>query len=239
MKTPKTKNKTPSARPKRKHTPKHHATHHQATKHSHKAHKIARKESTHAKTPTNISPSQTKTTSDTFALHDAASGNTAFSSQAGRAIRPVLSWHAPEYVQRTKGWLWYGLAGLITIASIVGAFMSDNWSMGLAIATFAVVYLYLQHYHPPKQITISLTLEGIHVGEMFFPYSHIQAFWIFDHHGVKTLNLRIRKRWWSDVAIQLSDQDPVAARQYLVTQITEWEGKHEKLGDIILRLLKL
>ena len=111
--------------------------------------------------------------------------------------------------------------------------------MALAALVFAAVYLFTHEYHPPKNIPVEISDMGIRIGHMFFPYSHIKAFWIIYKHDWKTLNLRVAKGWFSDFAIHLNGVDPVEIRNYLVGQVPEWEGKEEQLGDIILRLLKL
>ena len=80
---------------------------------------------------------------------------------------------------------------------------------------------------------------GIHVDNMFFPYSHINAFWlIYQPPYVKTLNLSIHKRIYSDVVIQLGNQNPNDLLEYLCGQIPELEGKNERFADVVLRLLR-
>ena len=152
--------------------------------------------------------------------------------------RVVLEWTTPEYIHHEKDARWYLGAGLFLAIILVLALLSGNWSMALAFVVFAGVYHYLHTNHPPKEIRILISEMGISVGEMFFPFSHIQAFWIIYEHGLRTLNLRVSNHFFSDIIIQLNDQDPVAVRHYLVSQIPEWEGKSERLGDMILRFLK-
>ncbi len=151
----------------------------------------------------------------------------------------IISWIAPEYIQHQKSARWYMIAGTALLLFLVWAIYTKSWSMALAIIVFSLVYQYTQSNHPPKDIKIAVTESGIGVGKMFFPYSHIQAFWIINKPGLKTLNLRVSKSFFSDVIIQLNNQDPVVLRQYLVGQVAEWEGKDERLGDVFLRLLKL
>lgn len=155
--------------------------------------------------------------------------------------KPVFSWIAPEYIQHRKGSKWYIIAGAVALIATVWAFVTGNWSMGLAIITFSAVYQYTQAYHPPKHVEIVLSDLGVRLGHQFFPYSHIRAFWILYKPGmaITTLNIRVAKNFFSDIAIQLNGQDPVPIRQFLVGQIAEWEGKDERLGDMFLRLLKL
>jgi hypothetical protein len=157
----------------------------------------------------------------------------------GHHDRIVISWIAPEYIRHQKSARWYLIAGVVVLITLVWAFFTGNWSMALAVLVFTGVYQYINTKHPPKNIRIEISEMGIKVGEMFFPFSNIQAFWIIYENGLRTLNLRVSKHFFSDIIIQLDDQDPVEVRQYLVGQIAEWEGKSEKVGDMLLRLLRL
>jgi hypothetical protein len=151
----------------------------------------------------------------------------------------AFTWIAPEYIQHRKGSKWYVIAGTVAAIATLWAFVTGNWSLGLAVITFSAVYQYTQAYHPPKHVEIVISDLGIHLGRQFFPYSHIQAFWILYKPGLTTLNIRVAKNFFSDISIQLNGQNPVPVRQYLVGQVAEWEGKDERLGDLFLRLLKL
>ena len=151
----------------------------------------------------------------------------------------VLQWTAPEYISHEKDKKWYMAAGIVVLAGLIWAAATGSWSMALAIVVFAAVYEYIHIYHPPKEITVKIKENGIKVGHIFYRYSDMQAFWIIYSHGLKTLNLRVSKAVLSEVVLQLNDQDPVELRKYLIGQIIEIEGRNERFGDILLRLLKL
>lgn len=152
----------------------------------------------------------------------------------------VFTWDAPEYIQHPKSNLWYLVGATIAAAVIVGDIMTGNYTMALAVVVFAMVYMYLHNHHPPKDIKITISRMGIKVGNMVFPYSSIQAFWMhYQPPHLTTLNLRVKEHFFSDIIIQLHHEDPVPIREYLCGQIPEWEGKNERFGDIVLRLLKL
>lgn len=159
-------------------------------------------------------------------------------TEAEQQENAAFSWNALEYIQQHRGPKWYAAAGIILTLVVVIALVTFNWTMAIAAVVFAGVYEYIQRHHPPKRVQIKITDMGIRVGEMFFPFSSIRAFWILYENGLKTLNLRVHRRVHSDVVIQLEDQNPAAIRQYLVGEIPEWEGKHESLQDVILRILK-
>lgn len=151
----------------------------------------------------------------------------------------LFSWIAPEYYQYHKSARWYAIAGIITLITILASLITGNWTLILAVITFASVYLYIHHYDPPKEIAVIITDMGVHVGDMYFPFSSIETFWIIYEGQIKTLNLRVHKRFYSDVIIQMNSQKPAPVREYLVGQVPEWEGKSENLSDIVTRLLRL
>jgi hypothetical protein len=150
-----------------------------------------------------------------------------------------MTWIAPEYIQHHKTSQWYFYAAITGGIAALLALLTGNWTMALAIVTFAAVYQYVQKHHPPKDIGIVITELGIHVGEMFFPYSNIIVFWIIYKKGNKTLNLRVANRFYSDVIIQLDGQDPADVRNYLIGKVPEWEGKDERFIDYLIRIFKL
>ena len=150
----------------------------------------------------------------------------------------ILEWSAPEYVQHEKSRRWYAIALAIGILLIILAIINDNLTMAMAIVVFAGVYYYMQINHKPGVIKVRIGDMGIFVGNMYFPFSRVTAFWFVDGPGVHTLNLRISGRYHSDVIIQLGHQNPGIVRDVLIGRIPEWEGKNEPFFDIILRLLK-
>lgn len=153
----------------------------------------------------------------------------------------VFAWIAPEYLQHQKGERWYLFAGIVAALFIFVAILQGNWTMALAIIAFGAVYYYIQNYHPPKEIEIKISEMGIKVGHKTYPFSHIKAFWFhYNPPFIKTLNIRVDKgHYFADLSIQLNNQDPVQLRQFLCSQISEWEGKDESFLDILLRLLRL
>ena len=152
----------------------------------------------------------------------------------------VFSWTAQEYIQHPKSKFWYTAAAIIIASVIVINAFTNNFTMALAVLVLAGVYQYTHSHHPPREIKITVSRMGIKVGKMIFPFSHIQLFWIIHlPPHINTLNLRVKDHFFSDVIIQLNDQDPAELREYLCGQVPEWEGKSERFSDVILRLLKL
>jgi len=177
-----------------------------------------------SKKPLNFTPKDGPETPAHAALYDKA----------------VFTWMAPEYIQHPKSKMWYLAASIAAGIVIVLDILTGNYTMAIAVIVLAAVYYYIHVQHPPKNIKITISRMGVKVGNMIFPYSSIQAFWIiYSPPHITTLNLRAKDHFFSDVIIQLHHEDPVPIREFLCGQVPEWEGKTERLGDIILRLLKL
>ena len=154
--------------------------------------------------------------------------------------KAVYSWTAPEYIQHDKDKNWYIAEALAVGFLMLISIISSNYTMSLALVTLVIVYHYLQIKHPPKNIKIIISKIGIKVGNLTFPYSHIQSFWImYNPPFLKTLNFRVKRHFFVDVTVQLVDTDPVTVRHFLSKQIPELKGKTEQFSDFALRLLKL
>lgn len=154
--------------------------------------------------------------------------------------RAVFTWTAPEYIQHPKSKNWFLAAAIVVGIIILVDILTQDYTMALAIIVLAGVYLYIHTHHPPKEIRIVISNMGIKVGNMIFPFSSIQAFWMhYQPPHLTTLNLRVKEHFFSDIIIQLNHEDPVPIRHFLCGQIPEWEGKNERFSDVVLRLLKL
>lgn len=151
----------------------------------------------------------------------------------------VLSWIAPEYPNHAKSERWYMLAGISVVSLIAYGLITAEYSMAIAFALLAAVY-HMVHNHPPRDITVRITTLGIVIDENFTQFSDFSSFWIiFNASSLRKLYLRRRQKFAPDIALELSDQDPLAIRQALESHISEIVGKTEHITDKITRWLNL
>lgn len=151
----------------------------------------------------------------------------------------IISWKAPSYVAHEKTWRWYLVAGIILSGLLIYAVISESWTFAVALITAAYIYIYT-HQTPPKEQDIIISEIGIKEGNHYFPYSKIKGFWvIYEPPYVKQLHLIVDNRSISEFTIQLGDQDPAEVRNFLCSQIQEYEGKEETFLDLLTRRLKL
>lgn len=152
----------------------------------------------------------------------------------------VIQWIAPESARYQRGPIWKTLVSLVILGTITWGIFHEAWTFSAAIAAFVLAYS-LSHYRKePKDVSIKISDIGIKIGSKKFSYTHVKAFWIlYEPPYISTLNLRVVGDIVSDISIQLNGQNPSEIREFLIGKIPEMEGQHEKLSDLLLRLLKL
>lgn len=168
----------------------------------------------------------------------AKKGNESVASQD--AFEQVLfRWSAPEFLRFQRGWIWFVLALLVNGALIAYGVLTHAWTMVLIFSVIPVVYL-LEHRRKPQTVDVVISPYGVKFGVIRVPYSQIRKFWILHHPPqIDELHILTENKWHPEVTIPLMGMDPTLLRQYLVTQVPEWEGKQVSLLDMIVRLLRL
>lgn len=153
--------------------------------------------------------------------------------------RYVMKWRAPEHFRSTRGWLWYTLAFLLNAALIAYAVWTHSWTM-LMVFAFLPFVVVLEHRRQPEIVDVVISEYGIKFGKMEFPYSQIRRFWILHELPFSDeLRLLTSSKLHPEITIPLVGIDPTPIRQYLVTQVSEWEGKRQSFLDLLVRILKL
>jgi len=155
--------------------------------------------------------------------------------------RQVLhQWETPEYLSMPHGKTWYMIAGSILGLLLIYAIAVWNLTMAIAFIALAIVFFWMEK-HEPKTVNVEINSLGISYKGKFYPYHHINAFWmVYDPPYVHRIYLRIkRKRGFELLKIELNHEDPNQIRNLLIQEIPEIEGATEPMVDILARLLRL
>lgn len=151
----------------------------------------------------------------------------------------VLAWIAPEYLRYERGWLWFTFLFIISGLLIAYAYFTHSITMMVVFAILPLV-LILEHRKKPKLVDVVLSPYGIKFGVLQVPYNAVRAFWVTHNPpAINELHLHTTRKLHPDILIPLGGTDPSLVRQYLVTQIPEWEGRELSLLDILIRVLRL
>lgn len=152
----------------------------------------------------------------------------------------LLEWEAPEFVPSHRGRTWYIVAGLVMSAFVVYALFTDSLTMAIVFILLAVVFLLVEK-REPRTLRVVITDMGVQYNGQFYPYHHINAFWIVYHPPhVELLYLRLSNgRKYTNLRIELNRQKPQEIRQLLLDEIPEIEGAIEPMTDLLARILRL
>lgn len=87
-----------------------------------------------------------------------------------------VSWVAHEYIHQEKGALWFVLFALIILGFLaISIFLMQSWSFAALLAVIAVVVVVYSR-RPPRELTYSLTDEGLTVDDRLHKFSSFKSF---------------------------------------------------------------
>ena len=153
----------------------------------------------------------------------------------------LLSWTVPEYQKHEKTTTWYIIAGLIGVGLLLFALFTNNFLFALFVVIAGAIIVIIEGQEPQK-ITITLTEEGIIVGNKFYDYDEFENFAIVykPQQGIKNLYFDFFSALKHRISIPLEDVNPVKVRDILSSYITEDPDKTDPpLSEQLSRLLKL
>lgn len=152
----------------------------------------------------------------------------------------LVSWEVDESKRYDKGLGWYMGAIAVGGGLLIYAVISANFLFALIILMVALV-IYMTSLKGPDKVRVSVTEDGVEIGESFYRYRDMNRFWfIYDPPEVKSLYLDFKSAMRPRIAVSLEDQNPNDVRaimsKYLHEDITEDE---EPFADYLGRILKL
>ncbi len=153
----------------------------------------------------------------------------------------LATWETPEYHRHDRPTWWYIVYALAAIGLIVYALATNNFLFAiiLVIGSFALI---INDARTPQTILISLTTEGIIVGNRFYDYDEIKNFSIVykPARNLKQLYFDFKSFAKHRLSIALHDTNPLFLRDHLIKYLPEdLDRIDEPTSEIITRLLKL
>lgn len=153
----------------------------------------------------------------------------------------IATWETPEYHRHDRPTWWYIVYALAAIGLIIYALATNNFLFAiiLVIGSFALI---INDARTPQTILISLTTEGIIVGNRFYDYDEIKNFSIVykPARNLKQLYFDFKSFAKHRLSIALHDTNPLFLREHLIKYLPEdLDRTDEPTSEIITRLLKL
>lgn len=88
-----------------------------------------------------------------------------------------VTWTAKEYIHQEKGTMWFTIFAVITLAFLGLAVFLQQWSFAVLIVVIAVVII-VSSKRPPRELTYSLTNDGLMVDDKLHKFSNFKSFGI-------------------------------------------------------------
>jgi len=152
----------------------------------------------------------------------------------------LLEWETAEFMPSHRGRTWYIATGLIMGFLILYAIVTGSITMAIVFVMVVILFL-LTEKREPKIVKVTITDMGVRYKGRFYPYHHINAFWLVYHPPyVQVLYLRLSNgRSYRHLRIELDDQKPQEVRRLLLKEVPEMEGALEPTTDLLTRVLRL
>src|SRR4051812_2277864 len=103
----------------------------------------------------------------------------------------IIEWEAPEHNLGKKSSDWFWAVGIITVSAVVTSIIFNNILFAGVILLGSVVLT----MYATKEASIhhyELADRGIHVGDLFYPFSTLESYWI--EENVSPIKLLIKSR---------------------------------------------
>jgi hypothetical protein len=135
---------------------------------------------------------------------------------------PVFTWEAHEYEYIEKHPKWYWVMGIILMAIIVYAIVTNSILMAITFILIGMLGYYFAE-REPHLIQMEINPEGVIVDKTMYEYDDIKSFWIFyeTESGFKVLSLHSQKTFLPHIHIPIGDANPVLIREVLLNYIPE------------------
>ncbi len=134
----------------------------------------------------------------------------------------TISWKTHEFEKKDRHPDWIWAAGGIALVVAIFAFFYGNIFFGIfsIIAGAAVIFFALRD---PKEVTITLSKEGVAIDAARIPYADIEKFWLDEGSKTTKLLLAVKKGFLPILVIPLDGVTTESVREFLKQHAVESE----------------
>lgn len=150
-----------------------------------------------------------------------------------------FEWKIPEFTKHQRSRRWYMVMILLAGILIIYSIFTANFLFALIII-LGVFIIFLRDYSESKDLNFQITEDGLVIGNQFYYYKILSAFYIiYDPPVVKKLFFTL-KSVAPDFSIPLNDMNPLLIRKRLLEYLDEdLDKENQTLDDQLESILKL
>lgn len=151
----------------------------------------------------------------------------------------LAAWEFMEHEQHKRGWVWYVVAGAVTLALIVYSYFDGNFLLAVIVVLGALIFT-ITEMRGPDVLAFVITEDGLAVGPAFYPWAEIANFFIvYEPPEVKMLYFNPKSALRPLVGVPLMEIDPNQIREILAQFLPEdLEREGEPMGDFLGRIFR-
>jgi hypothetical protein len=154
-----------------------------------------------------------------------------------KSLPKTLEWKESEHHHDIKSEDWFWTLGIVVIAGTILAIYFRNIILGILIV-IAGMAIMLHGHSKPKVITFKISRKGIQAGDIAYPYSSLESFWVIDEDIDDKIILKSQKFMMPYIIIPFDSTktDPDVIRDMLLQHIDEEEMEEPLFQRIIERI---
>jgi len=156
--------------------------------------------------------------------------------QAEYSDQPV-TWAAQEYIHRDKGALWYVFFVVIILGLIALSIFTKAWSFTALVVVIALVVIVYTR-RPPRELTYSLTDEGLTIDGVLHKFSGFKSFGIIHDGKEFSVMLIPTRRFQPGVSVYFPEEAGEDIVDMLGSRLPMKDLKLD-IVDRIVRLIRL
>ncbi len=139
-----------------------------------------------------------------------------FTPKMGEAeeIKTLLSWQAPARPFRKKDRSYYTTLGIIVILLTLILLLFHEFLLIATLLSLTFV-AYVLAFVPPHSIDYRISTQGITLGEDFYFWHFLDAFWFKETEGHKVLHIQTRLRFPAQIMMVLEGVDEEKVKKIL------------------------
>ena len=151
-----------------------------------------------------------------------------------------LSWTALEYEEKEKSTDWFWALGVVIIASAITAIIYNNYFFAVVILLSGTL-LGIFAKKKPALISYELNGRGVRIGENFYPYEGIKAFYVQNHDREKghkpTLFLKSERIFMPILSIPIENEWTEGIKEILLEKNIQEKEMREHMSEKIMESL--
>lgn len=122
-------------------------------------------------------------------------------------IKTLMSWEAPSRPYKKKDRSYYTTIIILTVFSILAVFFWLQSVLLMAVIASLAFVAYVLAFVPPHNITYRISTQGITIGEDFYFWHFLDAFWFKEKEKQKVLHIQTRLRFPAQLMLILDGGD--------------------------------